>query len=150
MLSILSKDDVSVINDMIHNFKNNSELELEVGFKYIDYSNYVRIAGGLVNITDEKNIESIDSLDAIILLTDGNSYRISFKTSELIDEFIAISTSTKEKKSMSDIQRYLLSLKPSDNIEIIFKNKKDSQMLQVSDLNIVFKLTSEIPWSEKN
>ena len=147
---MLTQSEMHTIHEMVKSARSDPELELEIGFKQIDYSNYVRIAKELVNITDEKNIESTDSLDAIILLSDGNSYRVSFKTQDIINEFIAKCTNKREQISQTDIQRYLLGLKSSDNIEIMLKNKSQAKMLHIDDLNIVFKLTSEISVTSKN
>lgn len=147
---ILSDTDIAELNEAVQLFKANSEFELEVGFKKIDYSNYIRIAGELVKITDKSKITVSTSLDAIITLSDGNTFRVSFKNQKLINDFLDKFTNPKIRASISDIKRYLINMKLDiPDVEIMFKDKGSATMIAVPDLDLIFKLTTEIPVTSK-
>lgn len=137
----LSPDDKEIIEQMIVVNKEDELQELEVSFKKINYPNYLRIVEHYINNIDEKNISSFNSLDIIVTLTSGNNYRVSLMDEILIDSFI----NTYHKSSHADIQKYILSLVPSNKIEIIFKNRETGTRLFIEDFNMVFKLTQEQP-----
>lgn len=147
---LLSEDDMQQINNAVTTFNSENNIELEIGFKRIDYPNYIRIAESLINSTDQTKILESVSLDAIILLGDGNSYRVSFQTQELIDKFFDKIIGSKLRLSNQDIQRYLINIKlNTPNIEIMYKNKGSATMIQPEDLDIIFKLTKETPVETK-
>ena len=149
--NILSESELSTINEMVESKNSDSELELEVGFKNIDYPTYIRIVKSLVGQTDGENIGSTVSLDVIILLTDGNSFRFSFQNQDLIDKFIDKCVNSRIKLSQTDIQRYILGLRlDMPDTEVMLKNKGAATMLQIDDLNMVFKLTKETKVTAQN
>ena len=141
---ILTDDEMASINEAVGLFGSDPKLELEIGFKHIDLTNYIRIIEELLNINENK-IESTVSLDVSILLAGGNSYRVSFQNQELIDSFLDKCINTRTKLSISDIQRYLINMKLDiPGTEIMFKDKGSATMIPISDLDIIFKLTKEM------
>lgn len=144
--TITDNNDYDGIENMIKKFNKNKNMELEVSFKKINYSNYMRISETYVNMVDEENISSQNSLDISILLSDNNTYRVSIMDSDKITEFIQ-----KFSKSRTpDIQKFLLGLNPSNDIEIIFKDRGSADRIYIEDFDTVFKLTKEIPLSKES
>ncbi len=86
--NILSENDLKYIDDMINTFKKNKNLELEVSFKGTNYVNYLRMIEHYVDITDKNKITSAESLDISIILSDGNSYRISMFDGDDREKFV--------------------------------------------------------------
>lgn len=139
--NILTKKDFSHIEKMIDNFKKDKSLELEVSFRNVNYSNYMRIIEHFVNVVDENNISSEDSLDISVILPEGNNYRTSLISNEQINDFFQ----KYSKSTVSDIQRFLLKLKPQDDINIIFKDRGTADKLYIEDFDILLKTTIERP-----
>jgi SAM-dependent methyltransferase len=138
---ILTKEEYTKIETMFKNFKKSKDMEFEVSFRNINYETYMRISEYLVNIVDEDNIGAQDSLDISIVLVDGNTYRVSILGVNNIETFIQKFS----RSHVNEIQKYLLSLKPSDDIEIMFKDRGSADRLFIDDFGIVFKLTKETP-----
>lgn len=144
MSNILSDTDLSTIDSMIESFAKNKELELEIGFKYISYSTYVRVVKHLAEVTTAE-IESSETLDAIILLENGDSFRTSFD-GPVAQKFLT--TASKQRASSDDLIKYVMNLKPGiAGVEQMFKNKNKAQMFTPENVNAVFKLTTEVPLS---
>ena len=147
--NIFFKDDpsnISKIDVMIKDFKKDKNVELEVSYKGINYSNYMRIIEYYVDLTDEKNISSQNSLDISIMLHDGNNYRVSIMNSDKIDEFIQ----KYSRSTISAIQNYLLTLNPNDDYQIMYKDRGAADRLFVEDYAIIFKATRETPLAGKS
>ena len=138
--TVLNKDEHKQIENMLTEYKKNKNAELEVSFKNVDYSNFMRIVEHYVNTIDEKDIQTSNSLDISIILPDGNTYRVSILDDDEINSFIQNFT----KSKTIDIQKYLLSLEPSEKYEIIFKNRGAANRIYINDLSMVFKVTEEI------
>lgn len=146
ILNILTNEDLNKIKDIIKKFVKDENMELEVSFKNINYANYMRISEIYVNMVPEENISSLDSLDISIMLEDGNTYRVSILNDNKIQDFIEQFS----KSNVYEIQKYLLDLNPSDDVEIIFKDRGSADRHYIEDLDIVFKLTNELPLTKKN
>ena len=142
--NILSDEDFSKIEHMVKN--QNKSSEFEVSFRNINYSNYVRIIEYYIDVTDKNNLSSSNSLDISVILSDGNTYRTSFFGSDYIENFLQKFS----KEGIPEIQNYILKLQPSDDIEIMFKDRGSAEKLFIEDLGILFKLTKEIPVSDKD
>ena len=145
ILNILTNEDLNKIKDIIKKFVKDENMELEVSFKNINYANYMRISEIYVNMVPEENISSLDSLDISIMLEDGNTYRVSILNDNKIQDFIEQFS----KSNVYEIQKYLLDLNPSDDVEIIFKDRGSADRHYIEDLDIVFKLTNELPLTKK-
>jgi len=143
---LLSSDEYAQIESMIDKFKKDKHIELEVSFRNINYSNYMRISEHYVNVTPEDKISAIQSLDISIMLPDDNTYRVSLMDSDLIENF----TAKFARARIQDIQKYLLSLDLSDQIEIIYKDRGSANRLYVEDISTVFKVTTETPLAESS
>lgn len=137
--NVLSKEENKQIETMISEFKKNKNAELEVSFKKTDYSNFMRILEHYVNFVNKSQIETSNSLDISIILTDGNTYRVSILDSDEINSFVQKFT----KSKIVEIQKYLLSLESSEKYEIIFKNRGAANRIYIEDLSMVFKVTEE-------
>jgi len=145
-IKILTTDEKNQIDEMVDIRKKDNTQELEVSFRKINYPDYIRIVEYYVNNIDENKITTKDSLDISILLADKNTYRISLNDKDLINKFIG----QYSKSSPTDIQKYLLSLNPSDEIDIIFKNRGSGKRLYIDDFDMVFKITQELSLDKKN
>lgn len=141
MDNILKEDEYNSIENMLNLFKKDKEIELEVSFRGVNYGNYMRILEHYANMVDDKNITVTESLDVSIVLPDGNTYRTSILNNDKIDEF----TKKYVKANNTEIQKYILSLKPGNDIEIIYKDRGSADKVFIDDLNILFKTTREIP-----
>ena len=64
--SILAKEELTKIENMVQKFNKNKNMELEISFRNVNYANYMRISEHYVNLVDEKDISSSDSLDISI------------------------------------------------------------------------------------
>lgn len=138
--NVLGKEENKQIEIMITEFNKNKNAELEVSFKNIDYSNFMRILDHYINFVNETEIETMNSLDISIILTDGNTYRVSILDSDEINKFIQNFTKSKN----IEIQKYLLSLESSEKYEIIYKNRGAANRMYIEDLSMVLKVTEEI------
>jgi SAM-dependent methyltransferase len=137
--NILTDDEYTKIESMIKKFHKTNDMELEVSFRNVDYPSYMRISQYLIDNVDEKNISAQNSLDISIILVDGNTYRVSIYENDDIDLFIQKFS----RSQTDDIQKYLLDLKPSENIEIMLKDRGSADKLYIEDFGTVFKLTRE-------
>lgn len=137
MAGILSSEHYAQIEEMLSNFKKDKNLEFEVSFKNISYITYINICKQYINLTD--NITSQTSLDASIILENRNTYRVSFLDEDAIESFVKYHLNA----DTTEIQKYLLSLTPSDKIEIIYKDRGSAITLYVEDLDAVFKTIME-------
>src|SRR5437870_549140 len=113
--NILTEEEINQIQTMLKNFRSGKDIELEVSFRNISYSNYMRIIEKYVDMVNEDDISEQTSLDISIVLPDGNTYRISLLDDTQITSFLQRFTKSKPQ----EIQKFLLSLNPSDNIEIL-------------------------------
>jgi len=144
--TILTDENKGQINEMIDVHKKDASQELEVSFRGINYADYIKIVEKYVNDTDQKNISESESLDISIMLSNKNTYRVSLKNKTLITDFI-----NKYSKASNDkIQEYLLSLKQSKDVEMMYKNRGAAIRLYVEDFDIVFKSTAETPIRAEN
>lgn len=139
--NIFNKDDIAKINKMIKDFKKDKTIELEISFRNINYSNYMRIIQHYVEIAEESDISSQNSLDISIILDDKNNYRASLLDSDEIDIFIQKFS----RATNSDIQDYLLTLKSDNNHQIMYKDRHTADKLFVDDYDMLVKATKEIP-----
>ena len=138
--NVLTKDQFAQIEGMVKDFNaSKKNLELEASFRNINYSNYMRISEHYVNLVEEQDISSSDALDVSINLDNGNTYRVSILGVDEIEQFLKKFTRAKPV----DIQKYLLNLRPSKDIEIIYKDRGSADRLYVEDLGMVVKLTKE-------
>jgi SAM-dependent methyltransferase len=144
--NILEDEQIKKIKDMLNNFKKYENMEFEISFRKISYQNFMRISEKYIDLTDEKNISSMDSLDILIILSNNNTYRISILDQKMIESFIHKFS----RSNIKEIQRYVLELNPNDNIHIIYKNRGSADKLYVDNLDIIFKLTEEIPLQKKS
>lgn len=137
---ILTKNELLQLEQMVNDFKKNPSIELEVSFRNINYSNYMRIVEFYVNsIDDPKKISSSDSLDISVILPNDNSYRVSIYGVDLIDKFIQ----TFSKAPLPEILKYVTGLKASDDVETMFKDRGSANRIYLEDFNLVFKTTLE-------
>ena len=143
---ILNDEQYNSIEEMISSYKKDKSLELEVSFRKINYANYMRIIEYYIDQVDEADISSVDSLDISIMLPDGNTYRISLFDKDQTEKFLEQYANSK----LTDIQKYLLSLNPTDDIEIMFKDRGSADRLYIEDLEMVFKITNETPLTKTN
>lgn len=143
---ILSNDELKQIKNMMQIFHKNKEIEFEVSFRNISYPNYLRIIKHYVDLVNEQDISSIDSLDVSILLDDGNNYRVSIIGVDNIQNFLQKFSKAKP----IEIQEYLLGLKSGDDVKHIFKDRKSAEKIYLEDIEAVIKVTPEIPISKDN
>jgi len=139
--NILNNEQYAQIENMLNEFKKSKDMEFEVSFRNISYADYIRISEHYVNIISEDDIVAHNSLDISIILSDGNTYRVSISGTNQIEDFIQ---SYSNEKTIN-IQKYLLSLNPNDNIEIMYKDRGSANRLYIDDFGTVFKLTRETP-----
>ncbi|AKI79152.1 putative mRNA-capping enzyme [Acanthamoeba polyphaga mimivirus] len=140
-ITIFSENEYNEIVEMLRDYSNGDNLEFEVSFKNINYPNFMRITEHYINITPENKIESNNYLDISLIFPDKNVYRVSLFNQEQIGEFI-----TKfSKASSNDISRYIVSLDPSDDIEIVYKNRGSGKLIGIDNWAITIKSTEEIP-----
>lgn len=139
--NVLTEEEFIKIKNMVNDFTKKKSMELEVSFRDVNYANYMRIKDYYVDNVDENDIEASDSLDVSVTLDNGNTYRVSIYDVDNINDFIR----TFANKSIIDIQKYLLSLKTGEDLEIMFKDRGSANRVYLEDYGIVFKLTSEIP-----
>ena len=144
MDNIFTKDEISRMDGMVQKFKKDKNMELEVSFRNINYSNYMRITEYYIDVTDEKNIISQNSLDISILLENGNIYRVSILNSDIIDTFIQKYL----RSNNSEISKHLLYLSPNNDYEIIYKERGTGDKMFIEDFALVFKATREVPVSK--
>jgi len=145
MANILSDTDLETIGSMVSSFRENKEMELEVGFKYISYSSYIRIVKSLIERVGEGDIETTESLDVIITLENGDSYRTSFN-GELAGKFLT--NASKQRATVEDLIRYVVGLNTGiAGVQQIYKNKNKALMLTPENVNAIFKLSAETPIS---
>jgi len=138
-INSLTDENNAEIEKMINKKKSNNAMELEVSFKKISYPNYIRIVEHYVNKTAEENISAINSLDINISLSNNSNYRVSLMNGTLIDDFI----NKHSRSSVQEIQKYILNLDKSDDIEFMFKNRDLESKLYVDDFNMNIKLAEE-------
>ena len=138
---ILNEEEMSKIEKMINKLKKNSEIELEVSFRNINYPTYMRVIQHYINMTTDENITSVNSLDISILMPDGNTYRVGIMDEAEIDTF----TKKYSKSNVRDIQKYLQTIIPGPNYELMFKDRGSADKIYIENFNILFKATSEIP-----
>ncbi len=136
---ILTDEQYAKIEEMTKKYQKTTDTELEVSFKNINYSTHMRISEYLVNNTNEKDISAQSSLDISIIMVGGNTYRVSILDNENIEEFIQKFS----RSRLEDIQKYLVEIKKSDNIEIMYKDRGSADRLFIDDVNTNFKLTTE-------
>ena len=137
----LTEEEYKQIESMLKEFKKDKDIELEVSFRNVDYANFMRISTHYVDIVDEKNISNSNSLDISIMLKDGNTYRVSIMDADKINSFIQ----NFMKSKTIDVQKYLLTLDPSEDYEIMFKDRGSANRLYVDNFAMVFKTTIETP-----
>lgn len=138
---ILTNEEHTNLQQMVKDFTKDKDLELEVSFPGLSYVDFVRISEHYVGSTPEKNISAQTSLDAIIILENGQSYRTSILTQDKMDQFISKFSRT----SPNSILRFLSSLDPTDDYDIIMKDRGSSSKMYVPDISANFKLTTEYP-----
>ncbi|XWV26242.1 mRNA-capping enzyme [Tupanvirus soda lake] len=143
---VLTDEQYTNIDTMIKDFKKSKDMELEVSFRNISYASYMRISEHLANIVDENDISAQDSLDISIMLADNNTYRVSILDVGEIEKFIQRFSRSRP----DEIQKYIISLKPSDDIEIMYKDRGSANRLYIDDFGTVFKLTRETPITKEN
>lgn len=136
----IQSDEKKQIEEMISSMGKNKEFE--VSFRNISYPDYIRIVEYYVNQID---YSSTDSLDIIINLVDGNNYRASLLNMDMINDFI----NKYSRCPMSDIQKYILNLQPSKDVELIMKDRGRGSKLYIEDYEMVVKLTDENMVKEK-
>lgn len=138
---ILSREQSTKLKEMFKRFKENKKMEFEVSFRDIDYSNYMRIVEHYVDITDEKNISSEDSLDISVTLADKSlsRYRVRLLDKTGIDDFV----SKFSQASARQVTKYLVNLNTNETTEIMIKNRESTDSLYLEDLNAVFRISSE-------
>ena len=145
-LNVLKEEESNKIKDMVNIFNQNKNLELEISFRGISYETFIRTSQYFVDLVDENQISSKNSLDIAIILADGNTYRISILDPEQIDVFI----SKFSRSGITEIQRHLLSLNPSEDTEIIYKNRGSANRVFINEFCTVIKMTEEVPLRNEN
>ena len=143
--TILTPDNKTKIDEMVKKSKKDKSLELEVAFRDISYANYIKIVEKYVNDSKEGSISQSETLDIIVVLQDKNTYRVSLKN-DLIQQFI----NQYSKSPNSKIQEYLITLKASDDVDLMYKDRGDADRVYIEDFDMVFKLTSELDADTKN
>lgn len=140
----LNENDMQQLKSMVKSHNKNPLIELETSIKNATADKFYKFIKYIINMTDDITTEK--SLDISLLLTDGNTYRISIIDNQLIDKFI----SNFIKSEMYDVVNYLLQLKSSDSVRIIYKNKTDATYLTIPEYSIVIKTTIEEPITSKS
>ena len=136
----LNTEHTAHISKMIDLHNKDKQYELEISFRNLSYVNYLRIIEYYINLVDENKITTVDSLDINILLDDGNTYRISMHDQTDIETFIK----KYEKSNIITVAKYLITINPSDTVDIQFKNRGEADRLYVEDFDSVFKATKEV------
>ncbi len=139
-ISILAEDQQEIEN-MMDDYANKTDLELEISFYQISYVEYMRIIDYYINIVDPKNITASNTLDASITLESGTRYRVAINDPENYDIFINKYSTV----SNSVIRSHLITIEPSDDVEIMYKERGKAVRKNIKDYNMIVKLTREIP-----
>lgn len=143
---IISESEKKEISQMVKTFNSTQNMELEVSFKNIDYTNFMRISEHYVEAVDTDNISGSDVLDVSVQMADGNIYRVGFKNPDLTSLFL-------EKFKASEprsIITHLFTLRPNDDYEIMLKNRGSATFVRPTDIPLSFKLVAEDPITSKN
>lgn len=143
--NLFTNDEYSKIETMINSFNKGKNYEFEISFKGITYDKFIKTAEKLSNISSDKDRSNQKTLDISIILFGNINYRVSIMDDEKIDKFIQLY----KKKDVSEIQEYLLSLKPSDDYEIITKERDPNNMIKIEDLDVMIKLAKENLYDSK-
>ena len=138
---LFTDNDKNEIKKMLNDYAKGTNLEFEVSFKNINYPNYMRISEYYVNATDKDNINTSNSLDISIVFSDKNVYRVSLLDENEIENFLT----RYAKSSISDIERYIITVDPSDHVDIVYKNRGSAKMIPIDNWAMNVKLTQEIP-----
>jgi len=137
--SELPSEQITKIDEIIGVFVSDSTQELEISFKNINYSNYVRIMNHYVETTEEKNISGYTSLDINIVLKGGNNLRVTLLGEEEISNFI----NTHSNSNRDHILSVITKMTPSDNILMMFKNRAEKTDLYVDEFDAYVRATQE-------
>ncbi|AEQ33424.1 mRNA cap guanine-N7 methyltransferase [Megavirus chiliensis] len=137
--NIIGDDNISRIDNMINYFKKNKNIEFEISFRKINYTDYIRISEHYVNLSND--INHTVSLDISMIYSDGNVYRVSLLNDEKINNFL----SKYSKLKYLEIIKYIMSIDSDENTEIMLKNRGNADRLVVEDINMIAKTTEEIP-----
>src|SRR5690606_35607738 len=123
-------------------FNKDNTSELEISFpKGLGYADYQRLLDYYSDITPKSNITAHDILDISIELINGPTYRISITNINEIFNFIK----NNSRYSPNKLYQILSQIKPSDNIETIYKNRNTAIKKYYPEWKTVVKLTQEIP-----
>lgn len=136
---IKNNDKYDELKNILHRFKKEKDLELEISFEKLDYQNFIRIIKYYINNLDEKNIFNLNTLDICVVFPNNNTYRISLLDENDIQKFIERYINV----DIYDIETFLLELETTDNIQIMLKNTGAANKLYFEDYNMLFKLTPE-------
>lgn len=142
---ILNNEELVQLENLISVYSENKQTELEVSFFNVNYPEYVRILEKYISETPEDQINCYRRLDINILLTNKRNYRIS-----VTDDTIESVLSRLLTVQFSDQIRYLISLDPSNQIDIVYKDRSEAQKLFINDYSVLFKVTPEILLSKKD
>ncbi|CAH6420075.1 mRNA capping enzyme [uncultured virus] len=144
--SMLTDNQLTQIKAMIAKHASQPNLELEVSFRNLSYESFMRVSEYYVNITDDDKITAQVMLDISMELPDRNTYRVSLMDQEDINVFVQ----RFEQSRYDEVRQYILGLKSSETIEIIFKDRSHADRAVIDDYDLAFRLTSEIPITSKN
>lgn len=137
----LPSEQITRINEIIDIFVSDSTQELEVSFKNINYSNYVRIMRYYADTTDESMISGYTSLDINLVMKGGNTLRVTLSDETELSKFI----STYSNSTRDHIIDNLSKLKPSSKIQLMLKNRADRVDLFMEEYDAYLKSTEETP-----
>jgi hypothetical protein len=129
-------DQMDEIEPMLKTYQKEKNRELEVAFMNISYPDYLRILEYFVNKISQDNIENTESLDININMENGDTKRIMIYDRKEIENVL----NTSQSKLNKNIK--------GKNIIYMLKKKSSSTKIISGDLNLVIKLTEEIPLEE--
>lgn len=136
----ISDTDKLSIEEIFNSFVSSKNTELEISFKNINNPTFRRIVSAYAE-AEYESIESTNTLDVNIEDSNKDVYRITFIGDEVIEEFLTKYSRSKHQDTM----RYLSTLKASDTINIMSKNRGSAKKIFLQNYDIVIKSTVEEP-----
>src|ERR1700747_417749 len=87
--NIFIESEIKQINELIDTYNKTKNMELEVGFKNINYAIYMHLLETLTTNFSEKDITTSITLDVIITTIDNDVFRFTLTDTDYINEFIS-------------------------------------------------------------
>ena len=137
---ILSDSENTQLNKMIDTYNSKKNLELEISYYNISHNTYLRVLQELVDMCDDKNITTENTLDVNIVPKSSASTRITYRNKDDVNKFITKNSSV----TAFLIIKQHSEISAGEGIEIMSKDKNGADKIVVPDYCMAIKLTPEI------